>query len=113
MHGFKIVHVLINELCNRDFCQITMSFISDQPHRENVAQCRGNQMRVFTDEQLEPGRKILVCFLMIHWPGGFEISGDGLAETAGASADGPASVGAMAGEAMGAAAAALEISISL
>jgi hypothetical protein len=66
MDGFEVIHVLVDEFRNRNLRQITMRFISNQPHRENIAQRRGNQMRIFADEQLEASSEILICGLMIH-----------------------------------------------
>ena len=42
MDGFEVIHVLVDEFRNRNFRQIAMRFISNQPHRENVAQSRGD-----------------------------------------------------------------------
>jgi hypothetical protein len=57
---------LVDEFRNRNFRQIAMRFISNQPHRENVAQRRGNQMRIFTDQQFEACSEILIGGLVIH-----------------------------------------------
>jgi hypothetical protein len=43
-----------------------MRFIPNQPHREDVSQRRGNQMRIFADEQLEASSEIFICVLVIH-----------------------------------------------
>ena len=62
VNGFEIIHELVDELCNRNFRQIAMSFVSNQPHRENVAQRRGDQMWIFADEQLEVSSESLYAF---------------------------------------------------
>jgi hypothetical protein len=66
VNGFEIIHELVDKLCNRDLRQIAMRFISNQPHRENIAQRRGDQMRIFADEQLEVSGEIFICVLVIH-----------------------------------------------
>jgi hypothetical protein len=43
-----------------------MRLVSDQPHRENITQRRGDQMRILADEQFEPRREIFICGLVIH-----------------------------------------------
>jgi hypothetical protein len=37
-----------------------MCFISDEPHRENIAQRRDDQMRILADKQFEAGSEILI-----------------------------------------------------
>jgi hypothetical protein len=66
MNRFEVIHVLVDEFRNRNLRQITMRFVSNQPHRENVAQRRGDQMRILADEQFEPRREIFICGLVIH-----------------------------------------------
>ena len=66
MDGFEVIHVLVDEFRNRNFGQIAMRFVANQPHRKNIAQRRRDQMRIFADEQLEASGEILICGLMIH-----------------------------------------------
>jgi hypothetical protein len=43
-----------------------MRFVSNQPHRKNVAQRRGNQMRILADKQFEACREIFIGGLVVH-----------------------------------------------
>ena len=60
MGGFKIIHILIDKFCNGDFRQITMRFIANESHRENVTQSRCDEMRILRDQQFEALSKIFV-----------------------------------------------------
>ena len=66
MDGPKIVHVLVDELGDSDFGQIPMCFVSNQPHREDIAQRQPNQVGMLADQQLESARELFVCGLCIH-----------------------------------------------
>jgi hypothetical protein len=64
MHRPKIIHELVDELCNRDLGQITMGLIPDQAHCENITQRSGNKVRIFADEELKACCEIFVgCHL--------------------------------------------------
>ena len=45
MYRTKIVHILIDKLSNCDFSKISVCFISDQSHREDVAERRSDKSR--------------------------------------------------------------------
>jgi hypothetical protein len=66
MHRAKIVHVLVDKLCNRDFGEITVCFVPDEAHRENIAQRRSDEVGVFADQELQPRREIFVRFVIGH-----------------------------------------------
>lgn len=61
MKRLEVIHVLIDELSNRYLRQITMSFIPNQPHREDVAQRGCDELRILANQQFQPRCKILIC----------------------------------------------------
>ena len=58
--GSEVVHVLVDELCNGDLSQVSVSFISDEPHSEDIAQGGRDEMWILANEQLEPSCKFFV-----------------------------------------------------
>ena len=60
MQRLEVIHELVDELRNRDFSQIAVRFVPDQPHREDVAQRRRDEMRILADEQFQPSREIFI-----------------------------------------------------
>ena len=51
MHRTEVIHVLVYEFRNANLCKIAMRLISDQPHRENIAQRCYNQFRMLANQQ--------------------------------------------------------------
>ena len=80
MHRLEVIHELVHELRNRDFRQVTMRLVPNQPHREDVAQRGRDEMRILADEQLQAGGKILVGRhrTVILSESGIEVNGDEL-----------------------------------
>jgi hypothetical protein len=52
MDRFEVIHVLVDELRNRNFSQIAVRFVADEAHGENVAQRRCDKGGVLANEQL-------------------------------------------------------------
>jgi hypothetical protein len=61
MKRLEVIHILVDELRNRYLRQITMSFIPNQPHCEDIAQRGCDELRIFANQQFQPGCKILIC----------------------------------------------------
>jgi hypothetical protein len=61
MKRIEVIHILVDEFRNRYFRQISMRFVPNQSHREDVAQRSCDEVRVLANQQFEPSRKILIC----------------------------------------------------
>ena len=57
-YRLEVVYVLIDEFHDSDFCEVAVRFISDKPHRKNVAQRGRNQVGAFLNQQFQTIRKI-------------------------------------------------------
>src|SRR3989344_5592585 len=53
----KAVHELIDIFSQRNFCKITMSFVSNNPHRKNVSQDTTNYKRIILETFFKLTRK--------------------------------------------------------
>ena len=65
MDRSKVIHELIDELGDSNFRQIAVRLVPNQPHRENVAERCGNQVRILADKQLQASCEIFVCSLVV------------------------------------------------
>jgi len=66
MNRLEVIHVLVDEFRNRNFRQIPVSFVADEPHGENVAQRRCDEVRILADEQLQAGGEFLIRSHLFH-----------------------------------------------
>jgi len=66
MHRLEVIHVLIDEFRNGDLRQVAVRLVADEPHRENVAQGRSNEVRILADKKLQTTGEVFVCGFVIH-----------------------------------------------
>ena len=62
--------ILVDKFHDSDFGEVSVRFVSDEPHSKNVAQRGRNQFRTFLDQQFQAIRKIFEGSLGIrnrHW----------------------------------------------
>jgi hypothetical protein len=46
----KVIHELVDELSNPNLREVAVRFVSDEPHRKNVAQGRRDEIWIFADQ---------------------------------------------------------------
>jgi hypothetical protein len=52
---------LVDEFGNPYLCQVSVRFVPNESHCEDVAQRGCDEVGVLADEQFEPSREILIC----------------------------------------------------
>jgi hypothetical protein len=63
MDGLEVIHELVDELRDGYFCEVAVSFVPNEPHRKDVAQCNRNEIGILADKETKASYKILESFL--------------------------------------------------